>query len=274
MTASPYENSSLAGKVAVVTGAAQGIGEATARLFAARDAAGLVLCDRNAEKGEAVAKSLRDSGTKAVFVQAELSDPAQVARVMPAADAAFGRVDVLVNVAGITDRGTIWDTDQELFDRMFAVNMRAPFFLIQDALRLMKREAAEGSIVNILSVNAYIGAPYLAAYSASKGGLLTLTRNVANSVNVHRIRVNGICMGWVDTPGEHEIRRVFHGADAGWLEAAEATRPFGKLLKAEDAARVIAFLGSPESAPMTGAIVDYEQTVVGGDGLAAYSEHD
>jgi len=258
-----YSSSSLDGKIAVVTGAAQGIGEATARLFVARGAAGVVLVDRNAEKGKAVAASI---GEKALFVETDLADPAAVAKVMPAADARFGRVDILANVAGMTDRGSIFDTDLKLFDTMFAVNVRAPFFLTQDALKLMQRDERGGAIVNILSVNAYVGGAELAAYSASKGALLTLTKNVANAVNRLRIRCNGILLGWVDTPGEHVILKRYHDAGDDWLEAAEAARPFGRLLKPEDVARVIAFLASGESFPMTGAALDFEQTVFGGGG--------
>ena len=174
----------FAGKIAVVTGAAQGIGEAAARLLAARGAAGVVLVDRRAEQGEAVAKSLNAAGIKAIFVEADLADPEAVAKVVPAADKAFGRVDILANIAGLTDRGTILDTDIALYDRMFAINVRAPFFLMQDAIKVMQRERTEGTIVNILSVNAYIGSPNLAAYSASKGALMTLTKNTANAVNM------------------------------------------------------------------------------------------
>lgn len=253
----------FAGKIAVVTGAAQGIGEATARLLAERGAAGLVLVDRRAEQGEAVARSLNAAGTKAIFVEADLADPEAVARVIPAADKAFGRVDILANIAGLTDRGTILDTDLALYDKMFAINVRAPFFLMQDAIKVMQRERTEGTIVNILSVNAYIGSPNLAAYSASKGALMTLTKNTANAVNMLRIRVNGIILGWADTPGEHETLKKFHDAADDWLQQAEPTRPFGKLIKPEDVARLVAFLGGPESAPMTGSCVEYEQTVVG-----------
>ncbi len=272
MTETP--SAQFAGKIAVVTGGAQGLGEATARLFAARGAAGIVITDRQAEKGEAVARALNEAGTRTVFVAADLADPAQVARIIPAADAAFGRVDVLANIAGLTDRGTILDTDLALYDRMFAINVRAPFFLMQDAIRLMQREGIEGSIVNILSVNAYIGSPQLAAYSASKGALMTLTKNTANAVNPMRIRVNGIILGWVDTPGEHLTLKTFHNAADDWLEKAEAARPFGKLLKPEGVARVVAFLAGPESWPMTGSCVEYEQTVVGagGGGLSGYPQ--
>ena len=254
--------SRLDGKVAMITGAAQGIGEATARLVAGRGIAGLLLTDRQPQRLAAVADSLRAT-TSVETVVADLADPLQVAAITPAAETAFGRVDILANIAGLTDRGSILDTSLELFDRMFAVNVRAPFLLMQAALRVMTRAGIEGTIVNILSVNAYGGSPVLAPYSASKGALATLTKNVANAVLTNRIRVNGIQLGWTETPGEHDIiRRSGQGGD-DWLERAEAGRPFGRLIKPDEVARLIAFLASPESGLMTGALIDFDQQVVG-----------
>jgi NAD(P)-dependent dehydrogenase (short-subunit alcohol dehydrogenase family) len=259
----PFAASRLTGKIAIVTGAAQGIGEATARLFAARGIRGLLLTDRNGEKGEAVSKSLADTGVRVEFVAADLADPAQVARIVPAAERAFGRLDILCNIAASTERGSIIDTDQALFDRIFAVNVRAPFFLIQDTVKLMQSQKIEGSIVNILSVNAHGGAGFLAPYSASKGALMTLTRNTAGALLKDRIRVNGLILGWVDTPGEHETLQRFHDAPADWLEAAEKSRPFGRLMKPDEVARAVAYLASTESGLMTGALIDFDQTVQG-----------
>lgn len=261
-----YSSSSFGGKVAVVTGGAQGIGEAAARLMASRGAAGLVLVDRQADKLQAVADEIADLGVPTLAVTADLSDHDAVMRVIPAADAKFGRVDVLANIAGLTDRGGILDANLELFDRMFAVNVRAPFFLMQEAIKLMMRERIDGTIVNMLSVNSYVGGANLAPYSASKGALLTLTKNVANAVNAQRIRANGIALGWADTPGEHVTLKTWHGASEDWLATAEASRPFGQLLKPAGIARTICYLASAESAPMTGAVLDYEQTVFGGHG--------
>lgn len=153
--------SRLDGKVAVITGAAQGIGEATARLFAERGIAGLLLTDRLTDRLAVVANSLRDL-TRVETIVADLADPAQVEAIIPAAESAFGRVDTLANVAGLTDRGSILDSSVELFDRLFAVNVRAPFLLMQGTLRLMTRDGIEGTIVNILSVNAHGGSPQLA----------------------------------------------------------------------------------------------------------------
>lgn len=248
------------GKIALVTGAAQGIGEATARLLVARGIAGLILTDRNVEKGEAVAKSLP---VPAHFVPADLEDVPSIQKLVPAAEDKFGRLDVLCNVAGNTERGTIIDTDQVLFDRILAVNLRAPFFLMQDAARLMLRKKIEGTMVNVSSVNAHGGGTILSPYSASKAALVNLTKNTAGVLAPHRIRVNCVLPGWVDTPGEHETLKRFHNAKANWVEEAEKTANFGRLLKSDDIARAIVWLASPESALMTGSILDYNQSAHG-----------
>ena len=258
--------SSLAGKVAVVTGSTQGLGEATARLFAKRGAAGIVVTGRNAERGKKVVAALKALGAKAVFVAADVEKVAGCRRVIAAADKAFGRLDILVNAAALTERGSIWDTPPDLFDSMMAINVRAPFFLMQDAIKLMEREKAAGSIVNISSVAAYGSLPMLAAYAASKAALNVLTRNVAYSVMRRRIRVNALNLGWMDTPAEDVTQRRYHSKGKDWLKAAEARQPFGRLLKPDEVARAIAFLASGESGMMTGAVVDFDQSVIGGGG--------
>jgi NAD(P)-dependent dehydrogenase (short-subunit alcohol dehydrogenase family) len=257
------EDNQFHGKVAVITGGTQGLGEATARLLAARGAAGIVICGRNAERGWQIAEEIAGQGSPAEFVPADLAQLEDCTRVIEAADKSFRRIDVLVNCAGLTDRGTILDTSPALFDRLFAVNVRAPFFLMQGAAKVMIREGLGGAMVNILSMSSRGGQPFICAYSGSKGALAVLTRNVAFSLMRERIRVNGLNIGWTDTPGEHRIQRAAHHARPDWLEQAEREQPFGRLLKPDEVARAIAFLASDESGLMTGAIVDFDQSVAG-----------
>jgi len=260
----------MSGKIAVVTGGTQGLGEAVARLFAARGAAGLVICGRNTARGETVAADISAGGCRAVFVQADLARVADCRRVIAAADTHFGTMHALVNAAAITDRGTILDTSPDLFDAMFAINTRAPFFLMQDAAKLMRRERVAGTMVNIQSMAAHGGQTFIVAYSASKAALSVLTKSVAFSLMPDQIRVNGLNIGWMDSPGEDRIQKTYHGSADGWLAAAEAKQPFGRLIKPAEVARTVAFLSSDESGLMTGAVIDFDQQVVGAGDTAVH----
>lgn len=258
------EGARLDGKIAVVTGGTQGLGATIARLFAERGAAGLVICGRNAAKGEAKAKEISGAtGVATLYVKADLGAVEDARAVVAACDEAFGRVDALVNAAAITDRGTILDTSPELFDRMFAVNVRAPFFLMQEAIKVMRREKTEGTIVNIGSMSAKAGQPFISAYCASKGALETLTKNTAYAVLRNRIRVNGLNIGWMASEGEDRIQREFHGAADDWLAKAAASQPFGRLVDPAEVARACAYLSSPESGLMTGSVICFDQSVWG-----------
>lgn len=254
---------SFEGKYAIITGSTQGLGEVTAQLFAERGAAGILVAGRNLERGRAVVSKLKSSGCQAHFVPADLANLDACEQIVAMADQAFGQVDVLVNAAAVTDRGSIWDTSPELWDHIMAVNLRAPFFLMQGVLEIMKREGAEGSIVNITSISAYGGDVHLAPYAASKSALVTLTKNIAYSVMCHRIRVNALNLGWMNTPSEDLIQRKYHSDGKDWLLEAEAEQPFGRLIQPEEAARAIAYLASEESGLMTGSVVDFDQSVTG-----------
>lgn len=250
-------------RVAVVTGGTQGVGENVALQLAERGASGVVITGRNAERGEEVAETLRGLGTKSLFVEVDLSDVDAPFRIVEAADETFGRVDVLANCAANPERDTIWDSTPEFFDRMFAVNARAPYFLIQGVAKIMRRENIQGTIVNVISISSHGGQPYISAYCASKGALATMTRNVAHALLPYRIRANGLNPGWMASPGENVTQRRFHGASDDWLQEAGETRPFGRLIDPRETARAVLFLASEESGLMTGAIVDYEQQVIG-----------
>jgi len=251
-------------KVAIVTGSTQGLGEAIARrLVSDKMIAGLVICGRNAENGRRLAAELSQQGCRTEFVVADLARVEDCRNVIETTRRAFDRVDYLVNSAATSERGTILDSTPELFERIFALNVRAPFFLMQGALRLMIEKENAGSIVNILSMSGHGGQPFLCPYSTSKGALATLTKNVANSVIKNRIRVNGLNLGWMDSPGEDVIQKRFHNATDSWLAEAEQTRPFGRLIKPAEAAEVVAFLLSERSGMMTGSIIDFDQSVAG-----------
>jgi NAD(P)-dependent dehydrogenase (short-subunit alcohol dehydrogenase family) len=253
----------LNGKVAIVTGGSQGLGEAIARLFAERGAAGIVTCGRNRENGERIASEISAASCPTVFVQADLAKVADCRKVVAKADERFGRVDALVNAAALTDRGNIFDTTEERYNEIFDVNVRAPFFLIQETVRIMRRETIAGSIVNIQSMSAHGGQPFITAYCASKGALATLTRNVAHSLLNFRIRVNGLNIGWMSTPGEDRIMKTYHDAKDGWLEEAVKNKPFGRLIDPKEVARAGAYLCSDESGLMTGSNIDFDQNIVG-----------
>ena len=263
MDATTFDRLSMTGKVAIVTGSTQGLGEAIAHLFADRGARGLVICGRNAANGAKVKAALEKKGAKVVYVETDLNKLDDVRKIVPAAEKAFGRIDALVKSAAITDRGTIHDTSPELYDRMMNVNVRAPYFLTQDTVNLMVKTKTRGTIVNIISMSGHGGQSFISAYCISKGALLTLTKNTGFAVMRHGIRINGLCIGWMDTPGEDRIMKTYHGAKDGWLAEKESGLPAGRLLKTDEVARACAYLSTDESGLMTGSIIDFDQAVVG-----------
>lgn len=253
----------FADRCAVVTGGSQGLGAATARMLAQRGAAGIVLGGRNVSRGAAVAAEVKELGAACVFEAGDLTSVGHCRALVERAEAEFGGLHVLVNVGALTERGTIWDTTPELFDKIIATNTRAPFFLMQEAVKLMRRQGTAGTIVNISSVAAFGSVPWLAPYAASKAALNVLTKNVAYSVMRDRIRVNAINLGWMDTPGEDVIQRRYHSNSGSWKEEAAAAQPFGRLLQPDEVARTVAYLASDESGMLTGALIDLDQSVIG-----------
>jgi NAD(P)-dependent dehydrogenase (short-subunit alcohol dehydrogenase family) len=252
------------GKIAVVTGGTQGLGAAVARLFARAGAAGIVTCGRDRDKGEAVARSITaDTGVPVLFVVADLQNVDHCRTVLTETEAKFGRIDILVNAAGLTDRGNLLNTSPELFNRMFAVNVRAPFFLMQEAVKVMISQGIKGSIVNIGSTSERAGQPFLSSYSASKGALATLTRNSGYALMRNQIRVNQLDIGWMASDGEDRVQREYHQAETDWLAKAAAAQPFGRLLAPEEVARAVLFLASDDAGMMTGAVVHFDQSVWG-----------
>lgn len=251
---------SLKHKIALVTGSTSGIGRGIAEHFAALGAR-VVVHGRREGRAREIAEGLRAAGHEAEHVVADLGEVEGCRRAVRFTVEVFGGIDVLVNNAASTARGYLEDVPVELWDEIMRVNLRAPFLCLQEAVRSMK-ERGGGSIVNIGSVNAYIGEPKLGPYSVSKGGLMTLTRNAAATLNRHRVRVNQINVGWTLTEGEERVKRA-EGKGDEWLDEALATRPFGRLLAPRDVALAAAYFASDDSALVTGAVMDLEQYPVG-----------
>lgn len=249
--------------VAVVTGGAQGLGRAIVERLIAEGCARAVIAGRGAEAGRAAAKELSALGADVRFVRADMGRVEDARHLIDAAAEAFGRVTALVNAAASTDRGSILDASPEAWDRHMAVNARGPFFALQRLAQRAIEARHEAACVNILSMVVHAGQSFLAPYSASKAALANVTRNAANALARHRIRVNGINCGWMDTPGEDETQRRWHGAGDDWLQKAEAAQPFGMLVKPESVAHLAAYLLGPRSGVMTGALIDFDQNVSG-----------
>jgi NAD(P)-dependent dehydrogenase (short-subunit alcohol dehydrogenase family) len=259
-----WRNGRYAGRVAAITGGTSGVGAAVARELAAQGAAGLTIAGRDSDRGETIAAELGAAGCPTRFLRVDLERGEDARAVVTHTVAWFGRVDGLVNAAATTERSTLDTTTEQLFDRVMAVNVRAPLLTMQEAIRDMRRRREAGAIVNIGSVTAYGGQPYLTAYATSKGALATLTRNVAYAHRHDRIRVNAILLGWADTPHEDEVQRLVHGRGPQWLAEAEAAAPMGRLAKPDELAELVALMLSDRGGIMTGSLVEYAQDVAGG----------
>lgn len=243
---------------ALVIGGTQGLGEAIAAQLIAEGCTRLMIAGRDADKGQATADRLG-----AGYLPVDLSDTGATVALIEAAAAALGRIDALAIAGASTDRGSILDTTPELWDRMQTINLRSPFFALQRFAQLAVAAGRPASAVNILSMVVHCGQSFLAPYSASKAGLANVTKNAAQALRRHRIRVNAINCGWMDTPGEDAVQRRYHGAGDDWLEKAEAAQPMGTLVKPADVARLAALMLGPGSGVMTGALVDFDQNVAG-----------
>ena len=258
------------GKNIIVTGSTQGVGAKTAKLFAARGANSITICGRQEEKGIKVKKEIEDLGSKCIYVKADLANVEDCRNIVKCADKEFGTIHTLINAAGYTQRGTILSATLENYENNFNVNARAPFILMQETIKIMIRDKVKGTIASVLSIAMYSGMPFIVAYSGSKAALAIMTRNIANSVSGHQIRVNALNIGWTDTPAEHEIQTNVHNKDNDWLQNTEKNVPFKRLTKPIDVAKGLAFMCSEESGLMTGSIIDFDQTVHGWHSYSAY----
>ena len=248
-------------KISVITGATSGIGRGIAECFAGLGSHVLVH-GRDKTDGLETVRRVRAAGREAEYFDGDLTSEEVCRSLIRLAVERFGGLDVLVNNAGDTGRGDLEHIPVARWDTIHAVNVRAPFILLQEAIPHMRARGG-GAVVNIGSILAHGGEPKLGAYSVSKGALMTLTKNAALLLNRDRIRVNQINVGWTLTEGERRVKREEEGKDEDWIEEAIATRPFGRLLTPVDIAYAAAYFASDESECVTGAVLDLEQFPIG-----------
>jgi NAD(P)-dependent dehydrogenase (short-subunit alcohol dehydrogenase family) len=240
----------LAGKIAIVTGAGGGIGEATALRFG-EEGARLLVCDLPSAELEAVAGRVRAAGGEAAALPADVSDEAQVQALVQHALTGWGRLDVLVNNAGIAGGADVVSTTLEDWDRILAVNLKGPFLCCKYAVPAMLRGGG-GSIVNVASISSTCGIPGQAAYGPSKGGLLQLTRQLAIEYAQQNIRVNAVAPGTIDTPMLRKVLASLENPNT-LMDFLMQNHPVGRVGQPVEVANAIVFLASDEASFITGA---------------------
>jgi NAD(P)-dependent dehydrogenase (short-subunit alcohol dehydrogenase family) len=247
----------LKDKVIFVTGSTTGIGEGMARLFA-REGARIVVHGTREGAAIQVVDAITGEGGRAIAILGPLDDPAVPANLIAKTIAAYGRLDGLVNNAAVMTRGTLEDTALADFDRTIAINLRAPYLLIQAALPHFRQQGG-GRVLNIGSINGHCGESSQFAYSVSKGGLITLTRNLADALGPEGIRVNQLNVGWTLTPNEFELKKK-EGLPDDWpTHIGKTFAPSGRLLSPEDVAWAAVYFLSDEATLVNGAVFDFEQ---------------
>jgi NAD(P)-dependent dehydrogenase (short-subunit alcohol dehydrogenase family) len=239
----------LSGKVAIITGAARGIGRACAERFA-REGAKIVVADIDQARGQETASALSDGGTESLFVACDVGDSDQVAALIAASEDAFGGIDVLVNSAGILQNIDFLDVTEQDFDRVLRVNLKGPLLVGQAVARQMIDQGRGGAIVNLSSVGALLAAPFQAAYNISKGGVAQLTRVMALSLAPHGIRVNAIGPGTIGTEMTNELL-----ADEALRSRILSRTPLGRVGEPAEVAAIAVFLASDEASYITGQTV-------------------
>lgn len=248
----------LKNKIALVTGSTTGIGEAIARRFAS-EGAHVMLHGRRADEGEKVVREINTAGKgEAAFFEGALEKPEVCDQLVAATVKQFGGIDILVNNAATTQRSNLDSTDAATFDHIMAINVRAPMLLIRAARpHFLKRGG--GRVLNIGSINAYTGEPNLLGYSMSKGALMTLSRNLADSLATEQIRVNHFNVGWVLTKNEYELK-LREGHPKDWPEKLPAVfAPSGRIQTPAEIADFALFFCSDEAGVVSGAVVELEQ---------------
>jgi NAD(P)-dependent dehydrogenase (short-subunit alcohol dehydrogenase family) len=247
------------GKVALVTGGAQGIGRAAVTRLVSEGATGVVV-DRNLEPAEQVARELQSAGGQAAAFQVDVRERRALDELVSKVVDQFGRIDLLVNSAGVHQSNPLFDIDESGWDRIMSINLRGLFFCSQAVARQMVEQGA-GRIVNIASQGGKRPGLNSMHYGASKAGVISLTRSMALALAPHGINVNAVCPGYIDTPmSQHTEREV---VSLGLFAEGEYRRqgiegiPLKRTASPEEVAALVAFLASDEAAYMTGEAINF-----------------
>ena len=250
----------LRGKTALITGGAGGIGRATALLFA-REGAAASIVDLNQEAGQEVAREIVGAGGRAIFVCADVTSAADCRRIVERTVSEFGGIQVLFNNAGVIRRASVVEISEEDWDAVMAVNVKSIFLMCREVIPIMAA-AQGGSIINTASGWGLAGGERAAAYCASKGAVVLLTKALANDHGRQNIRVNCVCPGDTDTAMLRSEARQLGESENRFLSDS-ARRPLGRVGKPEEIAQAALYLASEVSSFVTGAAL-----VVDGGGLA------
>lgn len=244
----------LEDQVVLVTGSTTGIGRAIARRCV-EEGAQVMIHGRNKKRARQLSDEL---GASADYVLADLEEPNAPRRIVDAVIEQFNRIDGLVNNAALTTRSTLDTTTPETFDRILTVNLKAPLFLIREAMPHF-RNHGKGVVLNIGSVNAHCGECALLPYSIAKGGLMTMTRNLADAHASEQVRFNQLNVGWTLTEGEKQAKRE-DGLPPNWEQKLpEQYAPSGRIFRPEEIAAHAVFWLSEEAGPVSGSVYEIEQ---------------
>jgi NAD(P)-dependent dehydrogenase (short-subunit alcohol dehydrogenase family) len=247
----------LKDKVILITGSTTGVGEGMARMFA-EEGAFVIVHGTREDAAKTLVAEITAKGGRAGYVIGSLDDAEVPAKLIASVIEQCGRIDALVNNAAVMTRTSLETTDLETWDRTIAVNLRAPYLLIQAALPHFRKQGG-GKILNIGSINGYCGERNQFVYSISKGGLMTLTRNIADAYGPEGIRIHQFNLGWVLTPNEYALK-IKEGLPDDWPEKVPRTyAPSGRIMTPVDVAYGAVYFLSDEAPLINGSVLDFEQ---------------